>query len=425
MNKIKHILSSRLFKNFTLLVSGTLAAQIISLVCMPIITRLYDQKAFGILAIFQSVLSIAYAVGVLGYHEPIIIEKDDDRAKSIVKLCTVLAFMMALLVVAVLSVPLPYFLPYQNLKIILGAGIFLQLMNLVYTCWNIRTQHFKQNALYTLLQSVAIIGFQYFLFCLSPSHGLVFGLTLGYLTANIYMFIKTKKSIMKRESHEELRLVARRYINFPKYFTLANFIESFSNNLPILFLTPLFSIQEIGLYGLAHKVMAHGMQMLSGNIHNVIKADMAEKKGIRRIWPAYCRLLISLAGIGGIICIAIAFFAPKIFSIVFGSEWINSGYIARILLPVSFASLLRGMGNATTRVFEMTKYMLGFSIISVILKSMALFIAYLCTKDFNTVILVYSLAACGVILGGEIYLSLCIRKHDSNLSLYPIMANKE
>jgi O-antigen/teichoic acid export membrane protein len=361
------------------------------------------------------VLSVAYSVGVLGYHEPIIIEKDDDKAKSIVKLCFVLAFMMALLIIAVLSIPLSYFMPYQNLKIILGAAIFFQLTNLIYTCWNVRTRHFKRNAIYAVLQSIAIIVFQYILFYLSPSHGMVLGLTLGYLASNVYMFIKIKKVIIKPEAREELFLVAKRYINFPKYFTLANFIESISNNLPILFLTPLFSIQEIGLYGLAHKVMSHGIQIFSGNIHNVIKADMTEKKDVQRIWPMYSMLLILLGGIGGIIFTVIAFFAPKIFSIFFGNEWINSGYLARIIIPISFASLIRGMGNAIIRVFEMTKYMLGFSIFSVILKSIALFVAYLCTKDFNSTVLVYSLVACIVILSGEVYLILRIKKHDRNL----------
>jgi hypothetical protein len=73
------------------------------------------------------------------------------------------------------------------------------------------------------------------------------------------------------------------------------------------------------------------------------------------------------------------------------------------------------MGNATLRVFEKTKYMLVFAIISVICKFTTLFTASLCTKDFNVLILVYSLTAFIVIAGGEIYLSFCVIKHDRSL----------
>jgi O-antigen/teichoic acid export membrane protein len=382
---------------------------------MPLLTRLYDQAAFGVLAIFQSMLNIAHSVGVLGYHETIIIEKDEEKVKSLVRLCFILAFIMAVLVNAVLSIPLPYFLPYNGLKILLSAAIFFQLTNLIYTCWNVRTRHFKRNALYSVLQSVAIIVFQYVLFYGSSLNGMVIGLTLGYLAANMYMFINTRKVIIKRISRRDVLLVAKRYINFPKYFTFANFIESFSNNLPILFLTPLFSIQEIGLYGLAYKALAHGTSILSGNINHIIKSDMAAKRDTRRILPVYSKLMLLLVIIGGAISVIIGFFAPRIFSIVFGYEWEGSGYIAKMLIPLSFAFLLKGMGNATLRVFEKTKYMLCFSVISLALKLAALFIASKITQNFNYLILVYSLTACAVIICGELYLILCIKKHDDTI----------
>jgi O-antigen/teichoic acid export membrane protein len=415
MNKIKHIFSNHLFKNFTVLVSGTLASQIISLLLMPILTRLYNQEAFGVLAIFQSVLSIAYSVGVLGYHEPIIIEKDEYKAKLIMCFCFILSFLLSLAVVIILFIPLDYFAIYKNLKIVLGMSVFLQLTNLLYQYWNLRKRQFKRNALYAVLQAVSIVVSQYFLFYLMPSYGLVWGLTFGYFISNIYMIIKTKNDMIKPENYRELLSIAKRYVNFPKYFTLANFIESFSNSLPVLFLTPLFSVQSIGLYGLAHKVIFHGTSLISSNVHNIIKSDMAARKGIRQIWPVYSKLLMLNAVIGVVISVFIFFLAPLFFSILFGNAWVEAGYIAKILIPFSFAFLIRGMGSAALRVFEKTKYMLIFAFFSMVVRFMALFIANFYTKDFNTIILIYSLASCVTVLGGEVYLCLCIIKHDRDL----------
>jgi O-antigen/teichoic acid export membrane protein len=182
--------------------------------------------------------------------------------------------------------------------------------------------------------------------------------------------------------------------------------------LPILFLAPFFSVQEIGLYGLAYKAIAHGTSLISGNVHNIVKADMAAKMNIKLIWPSYSKMLILLAAIGGITSIILAFFAQKIFSILFGNNWEMSGYIAKLLIPLVFASLIRGMGNAALRVLEKTKYMLVFSICSVALRLLALSAGYLYTKSFTSSILIYSIVTCVVILSGEIYLCLCIKTHD-------------
>jgi O-antigen/teichoic acid export membrane protein len=378
---------------------------------MPVLTRLYDQEAFGILAIFQSVLSIAYSVGVLGYQEPIIIEKDNYKAKLIMYFCFILSLLMSILVMVVLSIPVSYFSIYKNLRIFLGIAVFLQLTNLLYNCWNIRNKQFKRNALYTVLQSISILILQFIFYRLS-SYGLVYGLTLGYLSSNIYMFIKTKNEMEKPESYREVFEISKRYINFPKYFSLANLIESFSNNLPVLFLTPFFPVQTIGLYGLAHKVITHVMLSISLNIHQIIKAEMAAKRDVRPIWPVYSKMLILVIAVGGAISIIMAFFAPWLFSVFFGNEWIESGRLVRMLIPSSFGSLVKGMGNATLRVFEKTKYMLGFSIFSTLLRFASLFASYSYTKDFNLVILIYSLTTCITIISGEIYLSLCVKKHD-------------
>jgi O-antigen/teichoic acid export membrane protein len=376
---------------------------------------MYDQEAFGILAVFQSALNVAYSIGVLGYHEAIIIEKNDDKAKIIVKLCFLLSVVLSLLVFAVLSIPLAYFSLYKNMKIILSMAVFFQLTNLIYTCWNIRTQHFKRNALYTLLQSIAIISFQYVFFYMSSSNGLILGLMLGYLASNIYMFMQVGKDIIKTGNNKELFYLVKRYINFPKYFVLANSIESFSNNLPVLFLTPLFAMREIGLYGLAQKVVTHGIFIFSSNINHIIKSDMAVKKNTQHIWPVYSKFLVVLISIGVAASLIIFFLAPMIFSVLFGNEWVESGHVAKMLIPLFFALTIKGMGNASLRVFEKTKYMLIFAVIAVATKLAALFIVYYCTKNFYIILLIYSLTSCATILGGEIYLIFCVRKHDRNI----------
>src|SRR5690606_32655059 len=76
----------------------------------------------------------------------------------------------------------------------------------------------------------------------------------------------------------EMLIQGKRYIDFPKYFTLSNAVLSFSSNLPILLFVKYISMAQIGVYGLALRIIAQPVALISDSLRSVVLGEMAERK---------------------------------------------------------------------------------------------------------------------------------------------------
>ena len=87
---IGFILNNPLYKGVLVLGSGTAVAQLIGIVTMPIITRLYLPSEMGILAVYSSVLAIFGIGATLRYEFAYALPKENDDAINLFGLCLIL-----------------------------------------------------------------------------------------------------------------------------------------------------------------------------------------------------------------------------------------------------------------------------------------------------------------------------------------------
>ena len=92
--KVKNIyeaaIGSTFFQSAAILVSGTAVAQIIKLAASPILTRLYDPGAFGLLGLFAAAASIIGVVSAWKYELAIVLPESDVEAVSVFTLASLL-----------------------------------------------------------------------------------------------------------------------------------------------------------------------------------------------------------------------------------------------------------------------------------------------------------------------------------------------
>jgi len=89
---IEFILNNPLYKGVLVLGSGTAVAQLIGIVTMPIITRLYTPADLGVLAVYSSVLAIFGVGATLRYEFAYALPKRDEDAANLLGLCLALLF---------------------------------------------------------------------------------------------------------------------------------------------------------------------------------------------------------------------------------------------------------------------------------------------------------------------------------------------
>lgn len=403
------------FKNFSFLFLASLFSQLLALGVMPILSRIYDEEAFGILSTSLSAINIIYSIGVFGYHIPIVIEKRKNISTYIFQICKYIIIIVSIVAALIFLLPLNIFNPYKNTIPLIGLGSLAMLMNLIYNQQIIRRKLFKLYAKISLIKNFLILFFQIVIYYITSLYGLIIGQVIAYFALNIYI----KKSVRIENmvlTKGRTNFFLHRYIDFPKFFLPSNLIESISSNLPIIILGVYYPLATIGLLGLAYKIVLQPINLVASNINSIIMAEMAEmKNNNRHIYKWYLKMFLLLTILTSIISICILFFSKPLFPVIFGERWTESANMAIMLVPLFFGLSIKTIGNATIRVFEKQKSMLIFTVSSLSIRFIVIYTLIKYTDNILYILLIYSFTTLCLVIVEQIYLIYVIRQYDQNI----------
>lgn len=415
-HKLKKMLTSDFFKNVGKLASGTMVAQVITFATLPIIARLYSQEAFGLLAIFSAVVAFISSFATLKYDAALVLPKDDKHAYALLKLSNIVTILITTVCVFFMFLPIPYFESYKSLQILIGIGVLLSVNYNNSALWNIRYKNFNYTAISAIIQAAAVFLFQLLLYKYFELKGLILGNLIGIAVSGIYL-IYTRKSdwiIYKRVTKKDMLDQGKRYIDFPKYFTASNAILSFSASLPIFLFIKYISLAQIGMYGIALRIINHPVSLIANSVRSVILSDFAlRKNGNKPILKSYIKILIGLFFVSLVGVAALIVFGNFIITIILGEEWIEAALYAKMLAPLLVGMMIAAPATAAVRVFEMQRYNFIYSVISLIVKLITLLILFsLSDMAFRYIILIYSFVSLGLIVGNILSIFMRIKEYD-------------
>ena len=393
--KIRRLSASKFLKNITIMVSGTLGAPVITLVLSPVIARLYGPEAFGIMGTFNSIINIIVPIAALTYPIAIVLPKNDLEAKLLVRLSLYIAVSISLLTFVILLAFNQVIIDTFNLNdlsnylFLLPIAILFSAFMQVSEQWLIRTKQFTVNARVLLLQSLMIngskvsIGFFYpfasvLVFFTVLSNGLKAFMLLIYSEKSKCMFEKNKK----KNQIKEYKKIAKKYYDFPVYRAPEVFINSISNSLPVLILSSFFGVASAGFYTIGRTVLSIPTRIIGKAVGDVFYPHITEvankgKDVSRIIIKATC----AMAGIGIVPFGLIILFGPKIFSLVFGNEWVIAGEYARWIALWSYFAFINRPSVHALPVLKAQKFHLIYTIIMLISRVIALTYGYLIYSD--------------------------------------------
>ena len=82
-------------KNVTILSIGTALAQAVSIISIPVLSRLFPPEAFGVAAVFASVGGIGGIISCLRYDLAIMLPKEEKDAASVFFLSLIFVFLVS------------------------------------------------------------------------------------------------------------------------------------------------------------------------------------------------------------------------------------------------------------------------------------------------------------------------------------------
>lgn len=407
-SNIIKIKRNSILRNIAIVATGTAAAQSLSILFSPLITRIYGPNEFGLLGVFLAMVSIISPIAALTYPTAIVLPKEENEAKGLIRLSLYTAGIFSLITALTLVffkntiVSMFQISSISNFLYLLPFLIMSSSLSQVTEQWMIRTKRFKLigkvTFLSSLIMNISKVGLGWFhpiaavLVVISVLGNTLhaFMLLIGDNLNNLRNILQWNKD---KNSKIPLKALAKKYIDFPVYRAPQVLLNAVSQSIPVLFLSIFFSPASAGFYSLSKTVLAMPIGFLGKSIGDVFYPRIAEaandgeniKDIITRV--TFWLILIGIFPFGVIII-----FGPSLFSIVFGENWIQAGEYARWLSLWLFFMFINRPSVIAIPILRLQGAFLIFEIISVLIKVLALYIGFFMFRDDIIAVALYSIA---------------------------------
>jgi O-antigen/teichoic acid export membrane protein len=377
-------LKSRPFVRSVIAVSGgTAIAQAITIAFTPLVARLYGPEAYGAHNILLSIASIITTFAALSYPAAITLARDPHEAKRLVALSLSISVVILTTIAIGLilwGAPLLEILSAQvvaDFSLLIPLAAFAYVLSQLMRNWLIRNSEFRKLALYAILSSALLSGLRAGVGFLNPTAiNLVLiniGATIGS-TALVYSWRKRKNAYpakprrdKKSATHQPKRLIeaANQYKAFAIWQTPQELVNSFSQTLPLLFLSAYVGPSSAGHYGMAITLLGVPAAVLGNSVYSVFNPRIisAIAKG-EDAQSLISKATISMAWIALLPFLAIMLLAPQAFPLILGLEWLVAGLYAQILSPLLLLQVLCRPSLASIAKLNLQRQLFIFDLLS-------------------------------------------------------------
>lgn len=342
--KIKRAYQAGVKNGFFTLMTGTGVAQILPILFLPVLTRVYSPSDFGVVAVYLSVVGILSVCASLRYEIAITQPKNDLDSLSILYICIVSAVGFVSLMLLVLLMYSQYVIEFLGLEQ-LGVWVyFLPLSVLVAAIlqalnyWAIRKEKYKSISYSSITQSgitpsaqvlTSYNGFT------APQVNLVLGGVIGQCAAALLLFHNVFPTF--KSSAPTINRIKRNFFMYKEFplFSLPNaMIGTLALQIPVLFLTKIFEVSVVGAFSLVIRILSIPSSLISSVLSNLLlkKFSEASYTGERISKKFLTKVVVSLTVLMIPYILIIYCFGEEIFIIVFGDEWRVAGEMASILI---------------------------------------------------------------------------------------------
>lgn len=378
---------SNFIANVLKLVSGSVTAQILSILLFPLITRIYSPNDLGVFQIFLSISGILIIFSTFSYQFAIMLPKTEEDSANVTFLCAILVTLVSLFTaLIVLLIPKEVehilnifkFSGISEYLIYIPTITFFNGVFFAQNYWLSRKTRFGVIAGSRVINSISTRVFQLAipLWSVSP-FGLIVGYVAGYGCADLFMLkgVKNDLKVFKKVSFKRMKEMAIEYKNFPLFSSWSTLANTISPQVPSFLLVYYYNTSVVGYFSLANQVVNMPMGLLGTAIQQVFFQKVSEVKNGNEpgdmktiVGEIYKKLIL----IGVFPMILLLILGEEIFSVAFGKSWSISGTYIKILVPWIFLVFLSSPISTLYSVYDKQGVWFAFSMVLLISRVVAL-----------------------------------------------------
>jgi lipopolysaccharide exporter len=308
----------------------------------PVLARLYDPEAFGLLSVYSAVLFILLAASSLRFDLAIPIASDPVEAVHLLMLSITLALMTSLILGAILlawGAPLADALgamPLTPFLWLLPIALFVSSVAQALSSWSTYHRSFPAIGRMRAMQGVTQAISQG---VLGVAHAGPFGLLLGDAAGRLVGIEQLLRKLFATLRATDLSFAAtlryaRERWGFARVMTAASLLNAVSLQVPFLLIPSLFDLQASGQYFLAYRVLVLPAALVAAAVSQVFFGEASSRRedpqGLHDLARS-ATVALFVFSIPTYAIVAVA--GAGLIETVFGAQWRLAGVYAQIMAP--------------------------------------------------------------------------------------------
>ena len=392
----------RVFVHVSTLVSGTAIAQAVSILFLPVLSRLYSPEQFGLFAIYLSCFNIVALISTAGYENAITIPKSNREASRLVFLVILISFLASVLLyllIVLFGKEVSTSIGNDNLY------IWLWFLPLTVTAtstfkaiqfWCNRQKDYKAMASSRVLNSVSTVTFNLLLGVSNVFGGMIIGTLIGQSTSAAWLLRKKFREILvsnESSSFTSLSQTAKKYSHFPLYIAPSQLVGVGAQQLPVFVMAIVYSPTVLGYYYLANRLILLPASLVASAIGDVYRQRISEayrENGhFTKIYKSTLKVsvLISLPPLA-----FLAVLSPTIFEFFLGEAWRSAGEYAQIICVMAFLQFSFMTVDKGAVIVGATRYVFFWQVLRLTVTALVCFGAVEYSWDFENFLVNYTFA---------------------------------
>lgn len=370
-------------KNLLTLFSGTVLAQLIPLLALPILTRLYTPEDFGLYGIFIAFLTIGSVIFSLRYDFATAQAKDEESARNLLVFTFISALFFTITsLLALCFINLNFNIGNDSLIIsfysIIASAFLASMQALTY--YLNRIGKFKRTSQLKVVQALVVT---FLMLGLSGDfdYSLLISHVLGQVSFIAIAAIYLRKEIFNF-SYLNVLSDAKEYKSYSYVGMPGALCNSFFLQLPTIFIKELYSSLILGYFSFINRYVSGPLSLLSVAMTQTLMSEVANRKYVRKTFYKvfYINVLISFLVIMGIYLVP-----SEIFDIVLGEGWSEIHFYLKVLV---FSLVIRFVVSPLSSILttkENVQLAFLWQVVSLCMLILFLILFYLHHQDKNFV----------------------------------------
>ncbi len=320
-----------MLKSVTKVLAGSVFAQGLTILILPLLSRLYTPAEYGTYGLVMVVVGISSVLATFQLHHAIVLPKHDSHSFALFSLSSYGA---------------------------LAGGVFIFVCGFAYSIYN-QSDYFLYPVMVGLavavtglgqsVQGLAIRskGFSYiglasvlrvaFMATIQVTFGIfgagAYGLLLGYIIGEVivigtlwkFAIPKLLKQVRRVSLVNKFALI-KRYRSFVTYGTAQEVMNSASQGLPVIILGAYFSQAVVGYYSFANRILLSPVESVANAVRQVLSQRFAVNIRVPSLIKSDFKFATIFLALPALLCVT--FLMPRmadVFSFIFGEAWRESG----------------------------------------------------------------------------------------------------